>query len=267
VTPEIWALFAALLLLVAAAVRCLTPFREGSRWDRIAVAVRAAALLGLVMAVFGLAVAHGGWSPFDIGQVASGLALATLVVYLALRWRLKVDPIAPAVDLLASALALVGVFSAPSRGSVLACAQRMVPFYVQFALFLLGAGGLAVAGSAAVMLALRAALARYGKGYLGALWIDLHVFLKQSSALALVTLGAGLAVSSWWAWRTVGSLTSGVPAEGWIAAAALITAMSLLVRRVGKRWGRWAAGFAVLAAVVSVLGLLAAAGPGRFPGV
>jgi hypothetical protein len=266
-TAEIWAVAAALVLAMAAVARGLALFREGKWWDRIATGARAAAALALAVALVLLAVAHGGWSPFDIGQTALCLALATLIVHLALQWRLKVDAAAPVVDLVALALALVGVLSAPSGGSLLTCSQRAAPFHVQWALFLLGAGGLIVAGSAGVMLALRTALTRHGRGLRWPLWIDLHAFLKQASALALVALGGGFTVSSWRAWQTVGSLTSGIPAEGWIVTASLIAAMSLLVRRVGKRWGRWAAGFAVLAAAVAILGVLAAADLSRVPGV
>jgi hypothetical protein len=264
--PEIWSSLAALLLVMAAAARGLALVREGKWWDRIATGARAAAVLALVLALVRLVATRGGWSPFDVGQVALCLALATLVVHLALQWRLKVDAAAPVVDLVAFGLVLVGVGYTLPGGSVLTCAQRTAPFHIQWVLFLLGAGGLTVAGSAGAMLALRTVLTRSGRG-LEPRWIDLQVFLKQASALALVTLGGGLAVSSWWAWQTVGSLTTGVSAEGWLAAASLVAAMSLLVRRVGRRWGRWAAGLAMVAAAVAIIGLMAATDLGRTPGV
>lgn len=266
-TPELWASLAALLLAMAAAACGLALIRDGKWWDRIATGARATAVLALVLALVRLVVTRGGWSPFDIGQVVLSVALATLVVHLALQWRLKIDAAAPVVDLVAFGLALGGVVSVPPGGSVLTCAQRAAPFHIRWALFLLGAGGLTVAGSAGIMLALRTALTRYRWALAWPPWIDLHTFLKQASALALVALGGGLTVSAWWAWQTVGSLTSGVPAEGWIATASLVTAMSLLVRRVGKRWGRWAAGLAVVAAAVAIVGLLAATGVRRSYGV
>jgi hypothetical protein len=51
-------------------------------------------------------------------------------------------------------------------------------------------------------------------------------------------------------------LTSGDPREGWVFVAWLVAAMSMLARRLGKRWGRWTAGLAVLAAAIAAFGLL-----------
>ena len=54
---------------------------------------------------------------------------------------------------------------------------------------------------------------------------------------------------------------SGDDSLAWIAIAWLIVAMSHLARRLGRRWGRWAAGLAISAAVTVLVGLLVLAAP------
>jgi hypothetical protein len=53
----------------------------------------------------------------------------------------------------------------------------------------------------------------------------------------------------------------GQSGSGWAIVALLVAAMSYLTRRAGDRWGRWAAGLAIVAAVIAMLGLLAGADP------
>jgi hypothetical protein len=74
--------------------------------------------------------------------------------------------------------------------------------------------------------------------------------------VALVALGSGIMVNLWWSWKSAGVLSSSDAREGWVTAAWLIAGMSMLVRRAGKRWGRWTAGLALLAATIAILGLL-----------
>lgn len=265
--PEIWAALAALLLAAASVARGLALFKVGGRWALIAVGTRAVAALALVVALILAVATHGRWSPFALQQVALALALATLVVYLGLVWRFRIDAAAPIVDLVALLLILTGVLAGQPAGAQLACIQDALSFRIQWVLFLLGAGALAVAGSAGMMLALRAGLIRRAAHLRWPRWVDLHALLKQAIALALVALGGGLTVNVWSAWRTAGTLTGGDPRVGWIAIAWLIAIMSLLARRTGKRWGRWTASLAAAAAAVAILSLLAVTDLRGFPGL
>ncbi len=268
---------AALLLVVATLAWSLALLKVGRRWGRkgqgirmVATVARVGAVLSLTVALILEAGARGAWSPWAVvtqppglRQATLGLAVATLVVYLVLVWRFRVDAVAPVVDLIALGLILTGTLANQSPVSLLTNVWRAAPVQIQWILFVLGAGGLMVAGSAGLMLAFRAGLA----GRWDLQWdlprshrTDLHLFLKQATALALVALGGGLAVSIWWAGQTLGTLSSGGSSENWIAIAWLITAMSMLARRAARRWGRWTAGLAVMAAAAAIFGLLAPTG-------
>jgi hypothetical protein len=257
-TPELWGPLAAFCVTVAILASGLALFRPGGRWTFVVVGARVGAVAVLVAAVLTAVGVGPSWSPFDLRQLAQALALATLVVYLGLVWRLGVDAAAPVVDLAVLALLLVGLFAGQSSRSLLPCILSAAPFRAQWTLFLLGAGGAAVAGSAGIMLAFRSGLSRRDVSLRWPRWIDLHACLRHATLLTLVALGSGLAVGAWWAWRMSGSLTSGDAREAWMAVAWLIAAMSLLARRTGRRWQIWTAGLAVGAAAVAVLGLLAA---------
>jgi hypothetical protein len=255
--PEIWAALAALLLVTASVAWGLVLFKVGGRWDLIAIGTRAVAALALVVALILTVATLGRWSPFDLQQVALALALATLVVSLGLVWRFRIDVAAPIVDLVALLLILTGRLAGQFAGAQLACVQDALSFRIQWVLFLLGSGALAVAGSAGLMLALRAGLIERAAHLRWPRWADLHALVKQATALALVALGGGLTVNIWSAWRTAGTLTGGDSRVGWIAIAWLIATMSLLPRRTGKRWGRWTASLVVVAAAVAIVSLLA----------
>ncbi len=252
---ESWFSLGAGILLAVAAVGCgLAWAGVRGRWGLVAAVARGAAGVALLVALALVALARGWWSPLDLRQVALGLAWATVVLHLALTWRLSAGDAGPFTDLIA--LALTGLALWPG-GSVPTPAQRMVPFYVQWVLFLLGGGAVIVAGSAGLALALRAGLARRGLGLAGPSRAGLGVLLREAVSLALVTLGGGLVAGSWWAWRTVGRLASGDPREGWMAITWLIAALSLLSWRLEKHPGRWAAVLAMAAAAAALVGLLA----------
>jgi hypothetical protein len=161
------------------------------------------------------------------------------------------------VDLIALGLILFGVFAVRPGGPPLLCVQRAIPFYVQWTLYWLGAGAVIVSCGAGLPLALRQGLERRGQGLRLPRDSHLRVLLAQATSLALVTLGAGLVVGLWWAWRTVGGMNSGDPREGWMAVTWLVAAATLLAWRLEGRSWRWSAGLSVLAAVAVILGLLA----------
>jgi hypothetical protein len=266
--PEIWNAFAyaaALLLATASLADGLRLFQVRGRWGTLAAGARVGALVALTMVLIWVAIVGGNSlpsafviQPASLQQVAFALALATLLVYLVLAWRLRVDA-ALMLDLVALALVLVGIVTIGAGGPPLSCDQGKAPSQLQWALFLAGTGGLVVAGSTGLTLALRTGLSRRTRSLKWSPWIDLHALLKCATAVALVALGGGLALSLWGSWQTAGVLASDNAREGWIAAAWLVAAMSMLVRRAGRRWGRWTAGLAFLAATILILGLIAGA--------
>jgi hypothetical protein len=203
-------------------------------------------------------------------QVLLGLALATLAVYLLLVWRLRVDGAALIVDMVVMALVLTAYLVGQPPELEPIRLQRGASRQILWALLLVGAGGVMVAGSTGLVLGLRAGLRARTPNLAWPLWLDLHLLLKQATFLSLVVLGAGLAVSAWWAWQAggtiaigSGALTFGSNGDGllWMATTWLIAAMSHVARRVGKKWGRWTAGLAIAAAVTGLVGLLLLAAP------
>jgi hypothetical protein len=257
-TIEFWLLLGAIALLaVATVIRGVALFKGQGWWDPVAVGARLGASVVLVVVLILSISVQGGWSPFDLRQVVLGLALATVCVHLGLLWRGGVDGAGPVVDLLVLILLLLEAFVIRPVASVLACPEPMTAVYVQWSLFLLGIGSAVVAGSASLLLVLR------GLGVVRRLDLqlptgaDLYVFLRWATALALVAVGGGLAVSAWWAWRSVGSLTSGDPREVWMASVWLVIGMSLLSWELERRPGRWAAALALVAATAGIFFLVA----------
>lgn len=249
---ESWfSLGAGILLALAAAGRGLSWVGVRGRWSLVAAAARGAAGMALLVAL-----AQGEGSPFDLQQMALGLALATVGLHLALTWRLPTGDAGPLADLIALALTLTGL-ALRSGGTVPTPAQRMVPFYVQWVLFLLGGGAAMVAGAAGLALALRVGPVRRSLSLAGPSCAGLGSLLREAVSLALVTLGSGLVTGVWWAWRTVGRLAGGDPREGWMAVTWLVAALSLLSWRLEKHPGWWAAALAVVAAAAAIVGLLA----------
>ena len=246
-TPEIWLALGAAALLAVAAVGSGSALLTGRGWwARLAVAARLAAFVVLIVALLLAAARRGGWSPFDLQQAALSWVLATVGVHLALlAWPPGRYGAGPVVDLVALGALLVGVWVVQPGLLDLACVQDSVPMLVQWAALLLGAGSIATAGSAGLLLSFRA-------GPTG-----LRVLLKRATWLALATLGLGLAVGAWWAWWTTGKLAGDDPRLTWLAVTWLLAAASLHAWRLDRHATRWAAGLAVAAATAAAFGLLA----------
>ena len=260
---ELWlAPGAGVLLVLSVAVQSLALSKGPDRipWTAVATVARVGAALLLVTALVTSGIAAGEWLPFDGARVAMGLALATLVIDLLLVWRLGADGGGPVLDLIVIALLLLGVTAFHPSGAPLTFAQRAIPFRIEWLLLLSGAGAALVAGSSGLMLALHAVLERLRRGARARDRGRVHVFLKQSTLLSLVLLGAGLTLGVWWAWRT-GALLIGLdPRSGWLAVTWLVAATSLLAWQLGRRASRWAAALAVLAGATALFGLLVAPG-------
>jgi len=264
IAADLWLGVAVLLLVTAVVAYGLELFRVRGQWTYWGTGATVGAVIALAVALVVIASRHGhGWQSLlavrslDPRQVVLGLALTTLAIHLVLAWRLPVDATGLAVALLALVLVLISGFMVEASELSPDCDQSTIPSQLQWALFLVGTGGLAVAGSAGLTLALRAGLARRIPRVQWPLWIDLHVLLVRATALALVSLGAGLTASLWWSWQLRGTpCTMHEPREGWVIVALLVAAMSFLARRTGGRWGRWSAGLAMVAAAVAILTLL-----------
>ena len=260
---ESWvALGGSVLLALAVIVQALSLWRPGDTEARgawLALIARGAAAVALLAALVLAANADGRWLPDAPRQVALGLALAILLVSLLLKLALErrraIDTgltlASLFVDLFALALSLLVIWGMSPGGPVPECAQRSVPFLVQWILLLVGSGAAMVAASGALALALAALLARLGWDRPRPRRLELHSVLKDGTALALVALGGGLAVSIWWAWQTVGQVAGSDPRIGWLAVAWLLAAMSRQIWRLGWVPARWAAGLSLAAALVA----------------
>jgi hypothetical protein len=219
-------------------------------------------------------------------NLGAAAAMATLLVYLLLAWRIGVDAAAPVVDLISLGLVLSALLWAGRPGPTSICYVPALPGgvpstrQIQGALFLIGGAGVIVAGSAGLTLALRSVLEflRRNTSPDRALDInrtrvrrpparaDLYELLRLATWLGLVVLGCGLVVGLWSAnampwrpvapWQTTGTLTSAGYQQPWAAIAWLVAAMSFLAQRTGESGGRWAAGMAIIAATAAIIGLL-----------
>lgn len=264
---ESWlGLAAGILLAVAVVAQGLALRRGGGRsvgWSWLALIARGAAAAMLVAALVSAARTDGGWSTYAPRQVAVSLALAAILAESLLRLAPERRRVADAglnlaglfVDLFVLVLSLLAVFWTQPGGPALDCAERQALFQIGWGLLLLGVGGAIVAGGSGLALGLAALLARLDWKRLRPRRLELHGVLKDSTALALLTLGGGLVVGAGWAWQTVGQLAGSDPRTGWLAVAWLLAAMSWHAWRVGWRAGRWAAGLALAAVLVAVPGL------------
>ena len=263
---EFWvAVTGGLLLLVAIGARAWHGSQGRQRWGRLALGAEAGAAIALGIALLLAIRGAGGWQPADLRQAAWGLALATVGVHLGLGWWTGSHSGGLVVGLVALALTLLGIFSFPGSDSPSTCRELASPAYMEWALFSVGAGGAAVAGSGGLASAFRERMQRRGSSFSLPRRRDLHTLTAQAAVLSLVALGAGLTVAAWWGWKTAGRPTSGDPREGWMAMALLIVAMSRLAWQLERQAARWAAGLAMAAAAVALLGLLAVPGLSWLP--
>jgi hypothetical protein len=254
---EFWmALGGSILLGGAWIARLLQLWRPHTMWRVLAPILEAVA--GLVLAiVLGLSISRqGSWGPDSLRQVSWGLALATLIVHLAFTWLIRVPGAALLVDLIILVLALIGTFALPTSATRLDCTQVATVATLTWTLLLLGAGASAVAASAALVLPLRPALIRLHIDRQRPGGESLQLLLAQATSLALLALGAGLALAVWWSWRAVGMLAGNDARHGWLAIAWLLLVMSSLAWRLSSRPLRWAASLAVLASVTASASLL-----------
>ena len=263
-SPETWAMAVAALLLAAAIVvevRALAAGLAGAgRWRLPGLGLAAAAAVALVVALALAVAARQAWSPFDLRQTAIALAATTLIINLALAAGLRAGGeglLAGLVGLVVLALTLFGWLAVGPGGSTPEVVQRGLAVQVQWACFVLGAGGTVVAGCAGLALAVRARLIGRGRELAWPRRADLHQLLSWAAGLAAATLAAGLAVGTWWAWQATGSPGTGDPRVAWLAAAWLVALMVVWTYRLGERSGRWAAGLSVVAAALAITGLLA----------
>ncbi len=256
-TPEIWSILAVVLFGMACLASGLAMFRVRGRWGAVAIGARLAGIAALSTLLISAAIVRDEWSPFERWQMALGLVLAMSVVHLVLAWRLGIGSAGPVVDVVALALVIVGGLVFEPSTSLPTCAQRAIPFRVQWALLFLGSGSVLVAGNAGVMLALHKGLMGHGWDLRLPRQTELYDLLIQATILALATLGGGLALGVWWSWQTGGMWTSGDPREGWMALVWLVAAMSLLAGQLDSHRERWVAGLAVVASATVFFGLLA----------
>jgi hypothetical protein len=258
-TPEIWVALPAFLLAVAAIAAGLTTFKGPGWWGLVVIGARAAAAVVLAVALLYAVVAQDEWTPPDPRQMILALLFAMLAIHLVLAWRLRIGEAGPTLDLAVLLLLLGGAFAIQPEAVVLSCFERALPYQVQWGLFLLGGGSVLVAGNAGLTAALDSISRSRGWNVRLPDRADLYGLLTQALFLALVALGGGLTLSVWWAWRTLGTLTTGDLRLAWLVIAWLIAGMSLLASKLEAHRERWVAGLATLAAAIVLLGLLATA--------
>ena len=243
---DILAAVAAALLAIAAGGSVVTLAGRGRRWLLLSLAARAGSILALAAALY-LAADGRGWSPLDLRQVALSLALATALAHLVLSRAVGSTAGSPLADALAAVLAVAAWLAIRPGGESLSCLQRAPAYRAEWALFLSGAGGALVAGSAALAPAMPWEWARTGARGL----------LARGSFLAVLAVGAGIVAGVWWTWQATGTLEAGDARESWMAVVWLLAAMSTAAWQLEKRAHRWAAGLALAAAGTALLGLLA----------
>jgi hypothetical protein len=237
-------------------------------WRWLIIVTRVAAAAALAAALILVATSEGAWKPFDLRHLTLSLALAVLTIQLAIAWGCHTDGAGPAIDLVVLPLSLLAV-GVRARESQPTCPQPEMLFLAQWGLFVVGAGGAVVAGSAGLMLLLRGFWAKIGWNRQLPPRDDVQAFLRQATTLTLAALGIGLVASSWLAWRNVGAPTGGDPRSTWMAITWLISAMSLLAWRLRQRPGRqglWAAILDISAASTAIVGILAITGISRVLG-
>lgn len=253
---DLWSLVAAVSLALSAVAGGLAAFRTDSAWVRIFLGLRVTSMVAVAVALVGRAGTAGGWSPYDPQLSVLGLVLAMLIVHSVLAWLLKAGPTGPLVELAGLGLLLVGAAGLPAGTLPLPCPQEVAWLQIQWALFLLGGGSLLVAGCMGLTLMVDRAVQSRGRSVHLATSENLYTLLVWAVKLAFVTVGSGLTIGLWWAWRSLGTLASGDPRAEWMALAWLLTAMSLLAGQLERHQRWWVAGLAGLAALNVIFGWL-----------
>lgn len=246
--PEIWAAAAAAAAAVAAASSGLALAGRSGPWRLVAMGARLGSIAALAAALLLTARICGRWSPFDLRQVALGLALATAAIHLVLAWIPGMAGGSPAVDATVAALLLFAVLIIRPGASWLTCQQQTVPYAAQWLLFILGAGATLIAGGAALTLA----TSRWGWAVTGQ-----RRLLVRGTLLAVLALGGGIVIGLWWARQSTGTLAAAEPRESWMGVVWLLAVMSLMAWQLDRQAERWAAGLALFAATAALFGLLA----------
>jgi hypothetical protein len=253
---DLWIVVSAFSLAVGAIAGGLAAFQRGRAWDRVFVAVRATSVAALAVALVARVGTLGYWSPYDQELSVLGLALSMLIVHSVLAWLLRAETTGPFVELVGLGLVLVGAANLPIATPLLACPQWVVPSQIQWSFFLLGGGSLLAAGCMGLTVALARAMQSHGWTLHLAAPGDLYALLLRAAMLALVAISSGLAVGLWWAWQTLGTLTSGDPRAEWMALTALRTTMSLLAGQMDRHQRGWVVGLVVLATSNMLFGWL-----------
>jgi hypothetical protein len=243
---DVWAAAAAALLAVAAGCSVATWTGKGRRWLILSVTARGGSIVALALAAYLAAAGQGTWSPLDLRQVTLGLALATALAHLALSWAVGAPAGSPIADVVTAALALAALLAAHPAGAGLTCLQQALPYRAEWVLFLAGAAGILVGGSAALALALPWPWLSSGASRL----------LAAGTSLGVLAVGAGIVTGLWWTWQATGTLEAGDIRESWMAVVWLLAAMSTAAWQLEKGARRWAAGLGLAAAAAVLLGLL-----------
>jgi len=255
-TPEIWAVIAAVFLGLAAVSGGLEMAVVRGRWRAVVFGTRVAALAALVVALVAAAIVHGHWSAAEPRQAVLGLVAAMLAVHLVLAWRLVAGSAGPFVDLAGIVLSLVSVFVIGAGSPGLTCAPLHALYQAQWVLLSLGGGSVLVAACAGLMMLLRKGLSFRDWELTLPGWSSLSGLLAQAAVFAVVALGGGLVIGVWWTWWASGTLGSDSAREVWMAVAWLITTMSVLAWQLDGRRSRWAAALVLVAASAMLIGLL-----------
>lgn len=253
-TTELWSALAALLLAAAAVSSGLALLGAAGPWRRILVVARAVSLLPLAVALALAVTAQGELSPFDLRQLALALGLAMVLAGLGFAWRHDTAGSGPVQDLVALGLVLAAVLAIRPGATPLTCVQRSLPFAAYWGLFVLGSGGLLLAGGTALDLGLAAVVpgSEQRVSQTGA-----YRQLAGATFLGLVALGGGLALSALWSWQMAASLLSRDPRQTWLGATWLVAGMALLTWPLERPSPRVAAAMTVVAAAMALVGLLA----------
>ncbi|MBN1659900.1 MAG: hypothetical protein JXA93_15965 [Anaerolineae bacterium] len=239
------------LLSLAAAAGAAHRLRSARHGRLVAAIARTASVVPLAAAILLAVVLYGGPSLFGARLGAVALVLAASAIHLVLAFTLDwPGGLWPVDALLAGLLATMLLVTLPGAAAM-DCVQHSLPFFAGWGLCLIGSGALLVAGGmAAAALAKRGRQPRVEGG-------EEQDLLSPVLLLALVALGGGLLVGTWWAWQTTGTLVAGDQRQVWMAVSWVVTGMALLAGELEDRADQWMAGLAVVAASIMAFGLLA----------